>query len=182
MSWVLLGFALYVVAAVVQQGLDFISMGPAEAGWALLTLVAFGSHAWLEWRRFLAGYLCTATGQDYPPRWLAPVLTGLALLLTAGPLLATMVWPDSRRALLSFLAGAVLADAFSTHVVPSLVADVDRPSPAIETVPAYLLVAYHYGLEHHALVPLALGAASFLGLWPLLLVLRFGRWLREYLS
>lgn len=148
-------------------------------GLCAYAFVAFGVHAWRERKQRLDRYLCELTGQGPPPRWLSPVLTALALLLTAGPLLASLFEWDHRHVLLSFLSGAVLADMLGTHVIPTMVSG--KRSPALETWPVYLLIVAGFGWNHHELIPALAGAGSFLALWPGLLLLRLVRhWIREH--
>ena len=156
----------YACAVAILLGLLYVGL----CGYAF---TAFGVHAWRERRDRLDVYLCELTGQGPPPRWLSPVLTVLALLLTAGVLLASLVWWDYRGPLLSFLAFAVLSDMLGTHVVPTLLSG--KRSPAIETWPVYLLIFVGFAWSHHELIPALAGAGSFLALWPGLLLLRFGR-------
>lgn len=147
-------------------------------GLCFYAVCVFCVHAWREREQRLDVYLCERTGQGPPPRWLSPVLTGLALLLTAGPLIASFFCWDHRPALLSFLSFAVLADMLGTHVVPTLISG--KRSPALETWLAYLVIAAGFGWNHHELIPAIAGAGSFLALWPGLLLLRFVRRLLEH--
>lgn len=142
----------------------------------VVLLLAVGYHARLEWVEGLAEYLCNLVHLDKCPRWLAPVLSVLAVGILAVPLVAAVFYPDYRPCLLAWAAGGFLGDIFSTHIIPTWITG--RRSPALSTWWAYLLaggglVAY-LTLRLDSFEPwwFILGIVLFVILWPLMLVLR----------
>jgi hypothetical protein len=141
----------------------------------VLLLALIGYHARLEWVEGLAEYLCRLVRLVNCPRWLAPILSVLAVSILALPLVAAVVAPDYRPQLLALAAGGFLGDIFSTHIIPTWITG--RRSPALSTWWAYLLVGG--GLVVYLTLRLhfhpwmfILGIVLFVGLWPGMLGLR----------
>lgn len=128
-------------------------------------------HVYLEFRDDLAAYLGRLVGFE-PPRWLPILLVISAVVGPFTPIWVGLMRPDLADACLSFLVGALLADAFFTHLIPTWVTG--EESPAFWTLWLQAILASGIVIWMGTVQwPIILGVSYFLGLWPGLFFLRW---------
>lgn len=137
-------------------------------------------HAADEFKNGLATYLEKIVGFAVE-KWLNWVLLALAVLIILFPfaLVITGVLPENLAK--SFVVGALLGDAFSTHWIPSIKW---RWSPGSLSALLYPYMAFLLWQSTIGFDPFAatLGALAFIILWPALYGIKKGIELGEYIK
>lgn len=136
----------------------------------LIFVIIVGFHATVEFRKRLDEYLGNIVGFS-SPHWLKYMLFVLAAGNLIIPFWGGAISPETRALFWGYVAGGLVGDILSTHIIPSIY--FKKVSPATWTFVLYIPIAiWLWSTVGVSVVPSLLGMASFVILWPTLMVLK----------